>query len=67
MTTAAEYHAIVTRARNDYEMAQYIDSTQRMVHEQDAAMLRIRNAWITSAPPLPGMKFVGDETRWKPM
>ena len=65
--TAAQYHAIVTRASQDYDLARYIDNTARMMQEQRAARETIRNAWITSAPPLPGMTYEGDGTRWKPL
>ncbi len=69
MTTAAEYHAIVDRARQDYSLATYIDNTQRMIQEQSDATRRIRNAWITAAPPLPDMnvEHASDGTGWRPV
>lgn len=66
---AAEYHAIVDRARQDYSLATYIDNTQRMIQEQSDASARINAAWITSAPPLPGMdvEHASDGKSWRPM
>lgn len=68
MTTAAEYHATVARAQQDYEFAVYIDNTERMLHEQSEALATIRNTWITSAPPLPGCKveYAPDGKGWRP-
>lgn len=65
--TAAEYHRIVARAQENYALAVYIDNTARMMREQRVARETIRNAWITSAGPLPGMTYEGDETRWRPI
>lgn len=64
---AAEYHATVNRALQDYELARYIDNTSRMMQELNDASARINAAWITSAPPLPGIKHEGTADRWRPI
>lgn len=67
--TAAEYHATITQAYSDLTCAPYANSTARAEEEAADARRRIRNAWITSAEPLPGMhvEWNEDGKAWRPV